>query len=311
MGGIGMFIIVALLVSWVFNSIRNGLSNMLPSNSNSNSNKIRAKCPYCGELSLIDSEDSWKCACGKVFVYRNSTIYKMEDTCSDIAIHVTALLAKIAKADGFVTKEEVSVLEEIYNRFELNNNQQNEAGRIFSNEKSNISDYKKHIHKVKELAKEREILKVVVECMFMITMTDKNFNNEQEKMILEAVSAFGLSECEYKEIKDIYVEDLDEYYKILCCSNKSTDDEVKKAYRQLMMQYHPDKYVSKDLPQDILDSITEKYRKIQESYDIVNLKDKTKINDMKKSYQKEDSVEQNSNSENNKEEVAADKVNNK
>jgi DnaJ like chaperone protein len=56
-------------------------------------------------------------------------------------------------------------------------------------------------------------------------------------------------------------------YEVLGLSEEATDDEVKKAYRHYMNQYHPDKLVSKGLPEEMMKFATEKTQKIKAAYD--------------------------------------------
>jgi curved DNA-binding protein len=56
---------------------------------------------------------------------------------------------------------------------------------------------------------------------------------------------------------------MEDYYKILGVSKKSSQDEIKKAYRKLAMKWHPDK--NKD-QQEIAEK---KFKKISEAYQIL------------------------------------------
>lgn len=52
-------------------------------------------------------------------------------------------------------------------------------------------------------------------------------------------------------------------YKILGISSNATNDEVKKAYRELSRKYHPDSYVDNPLS----DLAEEKFKEVQDAYD--------------------------------------------
>jgi len=52
-------------------------------------------------------------------------------------------------------------------------------------------------------------------------------------------------------------------------SNKDTTPHIKKAYRQLMSQHHPDKLVSKGLPDEMIRMATEKTQRIQKAYEMI------------------------------------------
>jgi len=59
-------------------------------------------------------------------------------------------------------------------------------------------------------------------------------------------------------------------YKIIGVSDTATDAEVKKAYRRLMNQHHPDKLISKGLPEEMIEIATNKTQEIQKAYDLIS-----------------------------------------
>ena len=64
----------------------------------------------------------------------------------------------------------------------------------------------------------------------------------------------------------------DSYYKVLGVDKKSSKQEIKKAFRKLAVQYHPDKNDSPDAE--------EKFRKIAEAYEVLSDEDKRRQYDM-------------------------------
>jgi len=54
-------------------------------------------------------------------------------------------------------------------------------------------------------------------------------------------------------------------YKVLGVSRTATDDEIKKAYRELARKYHPDNYVGNPLA----DLVEEKMKEVNEAYDTI------------------------------------------
>lgn len=61
----------------------------------------------------------------------------------------------------------------------------------------------------------------------------------------------------------------EKYYAILGCSKDDPDDRIKKQYRTLAFEYHPDKIASKGLPEEFIQLANDKFREIQEAYDAV------------------------------------------
>ena len=60
---------------------------------------------------------------------------------------------------------------------------------------------------------------------------------------------------------------VDNAFAILNVTVTATNDEVKKAYRRLMSQHHPDKLVAKGLPEEMIKLATQKTREIRAAYE--------------------------------------------
>ena len=58
-------------------------------------------------------------------------------------------------------------------------------------------------------------------------------------------------------------------YEMLSVSPGDSDAEVKKAYRRLMSQHHPDKLVAKGLPEEMMKLATEKTQEIKAAYEVI------------------------------------------
>jgi len=72
-------------------------------------------------------------------------------------------------------------------------------------------------------------------------------------------SAAGGQQPAYKNIEDAY--------SMLGVKSDATDGEVKKSYRKLMSQHHPDKLVSRGLPEEMIKLATEKTVEIKAAYE--------------------------------------------
>ena len=58
-------------------------------------------------------------------------------------------------------------------------------------------------------------------------------------------------------------------YQVLGINQKTTDAEVKKAYRKLIRENHPDTLIAKGMPQEFIDVANEKMAAINAAYDLV------------------------------------------
>jgi DnaJ like chaperone protein len=64
-------------------------------------------------------------------------------------------------------------------------------------------------------------------------------------------------------------DELSSAYDALGVSSSASDSEVKKAYRKLMSQYHPDKLMGQGVPDDMLKAATERSQEVQAAYDVI------------------------------------------
>jgi DnaJ like chaperone protein len=62
---------------------------------------------------------------------------------------------------------------------------------------------------------------------------------------------------------------LQDAYAVLGVSASASDAEVKKAYRRLISQHHPDKLVSKGLPEEMMKLAAQKTHEIKLAYEKV------------------------------------------
>ena len=60
---------------------------------------------------------------------------------------------------------------------------------------------------------------------------------------------------------------ISEAYKVLGVSETASDDEIKKAYRRLTNQHHPDKLVAKGMPEEMIKLANEKTQEIRKAWE--------------------------------------------
>jgi len=62
---------------------------------------------------------------------------------------------------------------------------------------------------------------------------------------------------------------LKEAYAVLGVQPKDSDDAVRRAYRKLLSQHHPDKLVSRGLPEDMIKLASQKTHEIRQAYEMI------------------------------------------
>ena len=182
-----------------------------------------------------------------------------------------SMLAKLAKADGQVSKDEVDSI----NRFmldDLNLTPQSRmvAMNIFNtaiNSPQSFHDFA--IQFYGQFHSQPQILAMMVDILLRVSIADGEMSASEEELIISAVRIFNFSDEVYQTLKSQYVQAFDKYYAILQSAEHDTDDHIRKQYRKLAKEYHPDKIISKGLPEEFNQLAHEKFREIQEAYEII------------------------------------------
>ena len=184
-------------------------------------------------------------------------------------VAVFSMLAKLARIDGQITRSEIDTI----NRFmlqDLNLDPQSRtvAMNIFNaavESPNSFEDFAgqffSHFHN------QPQLLEMMVDILLRVSISDGTMSAAEERLILSAVRIFNFSDTYYQALKQKHVRSNDKYYAILGVSRDDPDDTIKSSYRKLVMEYHPDKVISKGLPEEFTRFAEEKFRDIQQAYD--------------------------------------------
>jgi DnaJ like chaperone protein len=186
-------------------------------------------------------------------------------------VSIFSMAAKMAKADGNVGQEEVSFLTNFMKEaLELSPDRQKEAIQIFGTAKNAnqpIEDYAKEFYS--EYANEQDRLLSMLHLLFYIAAADGILHLNEEKMLMSVAQIFRISMDQYKEIKIEFFGDTDQWYTILGCSSDDDNETIKKKYRKLALEYHPDRLASQKNSPDAIRTANFKFQQINEAYDMI------------------------------------------
>ncbi len=180
-----------------------------------------------------------------------------------------SMLSKISKADGRISEEEIKVVE----RFMVNDLQLDEATRdtaqnIFRNavtSSQTFEDFARQFYSVFKY--QTNIIELMMDVLLRVSSADGNISDIEEQMLLSASRIFSFSRAEYEQLKSRYVKKSDPYYAVLKCDKNASNEEIKKKYRTLVQEYHPDKVQAKGLPEEFIKFAADKFAEIQEAYE--------------------------------------------
>lgn len=184
-------------------------------------------------------------------------------------VSLASLAAKMAKADGVITNDEIRAFDHFLRiDLGLNVEERKTVATIFNEAKNSPEDAVAIARQFRGLiGHQYEVLDMMIQLLFRIALADGQLHKNEEIFIQNVTSAFGMSQAAYEQIKALYIKQNDNAYRILGLSRSASDDEVKKAYRNLVREYHPDKMQAKGVPEDFMKIANEKMSEINQAYD--------------------------------------------
>ncbi len=180
-----------------------------------------------------------------------------------------ACLAKIAKADGQVTKEEINKIEDfITQKFNLDGEQRNFAINIFQKAKDDNVSFDAYAKQLAGLLKRSpNSLMIFYELLFELAMADGELHPNEEKLLKKVPKIFGFNDGLYNQLFQKYGLKTQNFYEVLGVSKQMNFDEIRKIYLKKRREFHPDKLISKGLPEELIEKAQEKFIEIQEAYE--------------------------------------------
>jgi DnaJ like chaperone protein len=181
-------------------------------------------------------------------------------------VGVIALSAKIAKADGIVTRDEVKAFKEA---FRVSDGEMKHAARVFNLAKEEPTGYECFAEELVTVFKgNRKLLEDVLEGLFHIAKADETFHPREEQFLREVAKRFGITDTEFNYIKARHLMSAERNpYDVLGVKPTVSDDELENHYRRLIADNSPDKLMARGVPKEFVTIATERVAAINEAYD--------------------------------------------
>ncbi len=170
-------------------------------------------------------------------------------------IAVIALGAKMAKADGEVTRDEVTAFRRI---FAIPEGEEANAARVFNLARQDVSGFDAYARKIaamfrpeeeKLCADDRSTLIDLLEGLFQIALADGDFHPSEDAFLREVAFIFGLDEGCYRMMRARFVEGAPrDPYDVLGIPRGATMQEARAAWRQAVKDSHPDAMIARGVP---------------------------------------------------------------
>ena len=184
------------------------------------------------------------------------------------ALSLIVLSAKLSKADGQVSKEELIAVKD---KLRIPENELDQVGKIFNKAKEESAGYEPYAQQIAQIYRGNiNVLEEVINILFYIAEADGNVSESEHKMIEHIAQIFGLTEIQFNSIKESRKssDKLNPY--IVLESNPDDKIEIiRKRYLKLSKEHHPDLLMNKGVPQEVIDESKTKMRAINSAWDQV------------------------------------------
>ena len=180
-----------------------------------------------------------------------------------------ACFAKIAKADGKVTREEVDKVDHfIKERFKFPADQRAFAIQVFNHAKDDNNSFRDYASQLSSLlSNNQSALVMFYELLFELSMADGYLDPTEEKILNEAIPIFGLDPDLFNLNKRKFGADISDAYAVLGVTKDMSYKEIKTAYQRKRKEFHPDTLLSKGLPEELLEKAKDKFIEIQSAFE--------------------------------------------
>ena len=190
------------------------------------------------------------------------------------ALSLIVLSAKLSKADGNVSKEELVAVKD---KLKIPEHEIDQVGKIFNQAKKESTGYEPYAQQIAQIYKNNlNVLEEVVNILFYIAEADGEISRSEIQFIEGCAKYFGLQRNQYESIQSLWLDKQINPYKILGVDKEATNEEIRKKWIQLSKELHPDQLRAQGVPQELIIKSEDRLSEINQAYD--KIKSLRKIN---------------------------------
>jgi len=184
-------------------------------------------------------------------------------TINDFAMSLIVLVAAVMKADGRIMKSELDYVKNFLNKT-FGEQAASELSIVLRDvlkqdiEVDAVCDQiKNHLDYSSKLE--------MIHLLFGVSKADGILHPDEVALIESIAVKLGVTSSDYKSIRAMFIEETDSAYQMLGIENTASIDDIKKAYKRLAIEHHPDKVSY--LGEEVQNAAKEKFQKINEAYE--------------------------------------------
>jgi DnaJ like chaperone protein len=199
---------------------------------------------------------------------------------------VFSVMGAVCKADNVVTRDEIQAVEQIFGMLRLNTEQRELAKKAFAKGKQPDFDLDAAVDKFASISRGRApLIQLFLQLQVMAVAADGRVHKAEHEMLVRIAGRLGLSEQDVAQLESLLraatsgraggapgvppQDRLADAYKALGLSPEASPAEIKRAYRKLISENHPDKLAARGLPESMRPVAEERSRELNAAYDLI------------------------------------------
>jgi len=190
----------------------------------------------------------------------------------DFAFVLLVLFAAAMKADGKVLKSELNYAKDFF-RKHFGANAASEQIRMLQEILKQDYSLAEVCGQIRANMNSSERLQII-HVLFGISQADGHVHPSEVEIIQQISNYLGISNADYESIQAMFYKDTISAYKVLGIEPFATNDDVKKAYRNMAKKFHPDKV--SHLGAEFQKFAEEKFKAVKEAYDTIKKERETR-----------------------------------
>ena len=182
------------------------------------------------------------------------------------ALSLIVLSAKLSKADGQVSREELIAVKD---KLKIPESELDQVGKIFNKAKKESAGYEQYAQQIAQLYQGNlNVLEEVINILFYIAEADGEVSKAELRMIEHIAQIFGLNKLQFNGIKESR-KSSDKLNPYIVLESRPEDDlqTIRKKYLKLSKEHHPDLLISKGVPKEVIEESKNKMRAINSAWD--------------------------------------------
>ena len=181
-------------------------------------------------------------------------------------IAVIALGAKMAKADGVVTRDEVEAFKRV---FRIPADEVKNVGKVFNQARRDSKGFEPYARQIAGMFPENPaVLEELLYCLAFIARADGHVHPNEVEFLQKVAEIFGLDDAAFERVTAMRADGgTADPYSVLGVKREMSNDALKKAYRKLVRENHPDRLTAQGMPEEFVQVANERLAAINAAWD--------------------------------------------